>query len=389
MSKNHKNYVYRFITSTSIFDGHDVSIQIIRRFLHENGVEVVHLGHNRSAEEVVSAAIQEGADGIAISSYQGGHVEYLTYTLELLNKYNASNIKVFAGGGGVITPREVDILEKKGVAKIYTPQDGMEMGFIGMINDMKLKCDAARQPFSARINNLIPSLNQPLIDKSHHTLTGLLISMRENSENGLHLETFINKLKRHTKKYKVPILGFTGTGGAGKSSLIDEVILRFLKTYPKKTIAILSIDPTRKKTGGALLADRIRINSLTNNRVFFRSMATRMTGSSTSTYVKDTLEILRKMNFDSIIVETAGIGQSDTEIVNFADICTYVMTPEYGSPSQLEKIAMFDYADYVVLNKSDKVGAKDAFRDVQRAYRNIHKKFDTHSKNLPIFLAFP
>jgi len=380
----------RFITATAIFDGHDASIQIIRRFLHESGAEVIHLGHNRSAEEVIKAAIQEDAHAIAISSYQGGHVEYLTYLISLLKKYNLLNIKIFAGGGGVITSEEISLLEGLGVAKIFTPEEGMTMGFSKMIEYMIEQCIPKDYNDYADDLKLLEDFNTNNISK--HILASSLVTMVERKiydPEIIKLKKFIKDVCINDGKASldIPIIGFTGPGGCGKSSLIDEIILRFTKIYPGKEIAVLSIDPTRKKTGGALLGDRIRINSLTNKNVFFRSVATRLTNQSAHESIKNIINSLKCLNFDAIIIETAGIGQSDTEITNFSDICTYVMTSEYGASSQLEKIAMFDYANAVVLNKSDKVDAKDAFKDIQKVYRNIHKLFDVPSQKLPIFLT--
>jgi len=380
------NKIIRFLTATSLCDGHDVTIQIIRRILHEFGAEVIHLGHNRSVSDIINTAIQEDVDGIAVSSYQGGHVEYFTYIIDSLKKYNAQHIKVFGGGGGVISPAEIELLEKKGVQKIFTPHDGSIMGFSGMIKMMLNACKNNNyiQNTKAIISNYTSNNNIYPISK--------YISLIEESKNNNIYNDFKNNMLKIIEEKSsfnllnnIPVIGFTGTGGSGKSSLIDEIMTRFLKKYPKKNIAVLSIDPTRIKTGGALLGDRIRMNAASNKRIFMRSMATRGNSSSISSSVLETINILKKTGFDLIIIETAGIGQGNTEIFNLADICIYIMTHEYGASSQLEKISMFDYTDFIALNKSDKRGSKDALIDIQKAYRRIHKYFDKELNDMPVF----
>ena len=357
-----KNKV-RFITATSLFDGHDAAIHIMRRILQSQGAEVIHLGHNRSVDEIVNAAIQEDVQGIAISSYQGGHLEYFTYMVELLEESGAGHIKVFGGGGGVISAEEIDILHSRGVSKIFSPEDGQKMGLVGMIQHMLKECDFP-------LKNTIKSK------------TGL------KTFELARLITLAESGKIDSGKFKInpiPVLGFTGPGGAGKSSLVDEVLLRFLQQFPKRKAAVLSVDPTRKRTGGALLGDRIRMNSSSNSRVFMRSMATRRANLATSTAVKDSLTLMKCSDFDLIILETAGIGQSDSEVCDLADLSIYVMTPEFGAPTQLEKIDMLDYADFVVLNKFDRSGALDALRDVQKTFRRNKALFEQSLDEMPVF----
>ncbi len=365
-----KNQV-RFITAASLFDGHDAAIHVIRRILQSEGAEVIHLGHNRSVQEVVDAAIQEDVQGIAVSSYQGGHVEYFTYMLELLKKAGASHIKVFGGGGGVIVPEEIALLHSRGVTRIFSPEDGLKMGLIGMMRFMIEQCDF---PPCKPVAHLPKTFTDQAIAQVISTL---------ELDEAKTLRADIAKQKETQKP--CPIIGITGTGGAGKSSLIDELLLRFLQTFPDKRIAVLSIDPTRKRTGGALLGDRIRFNSTRNPRVFVRSMATRRAHMAVSVHVKEALDVLSLANFDAVILETAGIGQSDSEVAELTDISVYVMTPEYGAGTQLEKIAMLDYADFVVINKFDKRGALDALRDVRKQYQRNHQFFDRDVSTMPIF----
>jgi len=380
------NKIIRFLTATSICDGHDVTIQIIRRILHEFGAEVIHLGHNRSVSEIVNTAMQEDVDGIAISSYQGGHVEYFTYIIDTLKKHNAHNIKIFGGGGGVISQDEIALLEKRGVTKIFTPADGAKIGFNGMIKIMLNSChnekyiDMTKQIISNyNLNNTIYPISRciSLIEESttnikYNNLKNIMIKqIKEKSLSKISIDT--------------PVIGFTGTGGSGKSSLIDEIMIRFLKCYPKKNIAILSVDPTRKKTGGALLGDRIRMNTVSNKRIFMRSLATRGNSSSISLAIKESINLLKNTGYDLIIVETAGIGQGNAEIFDIADICIYIMTHEYGASSQLEKISMLDYTNFIAINKSDKRGSQDALIDVQKAFRRIHKHFNKKLNDMPVF----
>ncbi|MCP4499722.1 MAG: methylmalonyl-CoA mutase family protein [Deltaproteobacteria bacterium] len=376
----------RFVTAASLFDGHDAAIQIMRRILQQEGAEVIHLGHDRSVDEVVNAAIQEDAHGIALSSYQGGHVEYFTYMLQELERRGAAHIKIFGGGGGVIVPEEIDLLHKRGVARIFSPEDGRKMGLVGMIRFMLTECDNAARPEWVLPKSVAASTwNEGFVARSISALEKSiddekdLVSRRQANE--------IREVFAAEEKKPAPAIGFTGTGGAGKSSLIDEVLLRFLEAFPEKKVAVLSVDPTRRRTGGALLGDRIRMNAGRNHRVFIRSMATRRAHSATSEAVKDALEVLKNTGFDLVILETAGIGQSDSEVTELAGLSCYVMTPEYGAPSQLEKIDMLDFADLVVINKFDKDGAEDALRDVRKTYQRNRQRFEEDPSVMPVFPA--
>lgn len=365
----------RIVTAGSLFDGHDASINVMRRIIQSTGCEVIHLGHDRSAEEVVNTAIDEDANSIALTSYQGGHNEYFKYMFDLLKQKNAENIKIFGGGGGTILPQEIKELMDYGIVKIYHPDDGRKMGLQGMINDLVKKSDF----------ELCDKLNDEIENFSvaNHKDIARLISIAENNP-----ELFAknkNLIKKHSKSKNAKILGITGTGGAGKSSIVDELVRRFLINYNNINIAILSVDPSKRKTGGALLGDRIRMNSINNNRVYMRSMATRQSNLALSKHVDDALFILKHAGFDLVILETSGIGQSDTEITEHSDFSLYVMTPEYGAASQLEKIDMLDYADIIVLNKFDKRGAMDALRDVKKQYQRNHRLFDQNIDTMPVF----
>lgn len=365
----------RIVTAASLFDGHDAAINIMRRIIQSTGVEVIHLGHDRSVEEVVNTAIQEDAHAIAMTSYQGGHNEYFKYMFDLLQEKGASQIKIFGGGGGVILPEEIKTLMDYGITRIYTPDDGRAMGLQGMINDLVEKSD-----FNL---NKIPSdidLRSALKNK-HKNSIARLISLAENEP-----ETFqklFSKIKKPTKR--TPVLGITGTGGAGKSSLIDELIRRFLLDFPDKTLGIISVDPSKRKSGGALLGDRIRMNAVNHPNVYMRSLATRQSNLALSKYVAETVEILKAAEYDLIILETSGIGQSDTEIIEHSDVSLYVMTPEFGAASQLEKIDMLDFADLVAINKFDKRGAADALRDVKKQFQRNHQLWETNLDTLPVF----
>ncbi|WP_026695970.1 fused isobutyryl-CoA mutase/GTPase IcmF [Peribacillus kribbensis] len=370
----------RFVTASSLFDGHDASINIMRRILQSSGAEVIHLGHNRSVEEVVNAAIQEDVQGIAISSYQGGHVEYFKYMYDLLQERNASHIRIYGGGGGVIIPREIKELHDYGIAWIFSPDDGRKYGLQGMIDIMIKECD-----FSTVASNLGEKLD--LLKAGDHQTVAQAITLAENQislqdQTAASLE-ILEEVKQQDNR--VPILGITGTGGAGKSSLTDELIRRFLNEIPEKKIAILSIDPTKRKTGGALLGDRIRMNSIFNPRVFMRSMATRDSGSEVSLALKDALSIVSAAGFDLIIVETSGIGQGDASITDFTDLSMYVMTSEFGAPSQLEKIDMIDYADLVVINKFERKGSEDAKRQVQKQFQRSRMLFEQEPDHMPVY----
>jgi len=365
----------RIVTAASLFDGHDASINIMRRILQSSGAEVIHLGHNRSVLEIVDCAIQEDVQAIAITSYQGGHVEFFKYMHDLLKQKGAGHIKIFGGGGGTILPDEIAELQAYGITRIYSPDDGRSMGLQGMINEILAACDA---PTRSMLNGELKE-----IPVKNPKAVGSAITVVENELSGVH--EFIKDIKPLSTKKIIPVLGITGTGGAGKSSLTDELVRRILQDFEDKTIGIISVDPSKRKTGGALLGDRIRMNAISNARVFMRSMATREANTSVTRHLKDSIEILKAAGYDFIIVETAGIGQSGSEIVELADVFLYVMTPEYGAASQLEKIDMLDYADIVAINKFDKRGALDALRDVKKQYQRNQKLFDRSPEEMPVF----
>jgi methylmalonyl-CoA mutase len=353
-----KNKV-RIVTAASLFDGHDAAINIMRRIIQSSGCEVIHLGHNRSVKEIVDCAIQEDAQAIAITSYQGGHLEFLKYMYDMLKEAGCGHIKIFAGGGGVILPDEIQELHSYGIQHIYSPDDGREMGLQGMINHLLYYCDF---PSGDRLNGEIDRIK----DKNPKDIARL-ISAVENFP--VESKEIMEQVHRMAEKTNVPVLGITGTGGSGKSSLIDELVSRFLIDFDSKTAAILSVDPSRRRTGGALLGDRIRMNSINTGRVYMRSLATRQSNLALSKYVREAVNILKAAEFDLIILETSGIGQSDTEITDHSDVSLYVMTPEYGASTQLEKIDMLDFADIIAVNKFDKRGGLDALRDVKKQYR--------------------
>lgn len=365
----------RIVSAASLFDGHDAAINIMRRILQASGAEVIHLGHNRSVAEVVDCAIQEDAQAIAMTSYQGGHVEYLKYMFDLL-KEAGSQSKIFAGGGGTILPTEIKELESYGIRKVYSPDDGRELGLQGMINHLLAAAD---------FPTIQPDwqLDSKLLSQNDSQTLAQCISVAENHPE-IH-QRLQNQLKQGTKKKKSPILGITGTGGAGKSSLVDELIRRFLLDQPEKKAAVISIDPTKRKSGGALLGDRIRMNSIHNSRLFMRSLATRQSNLAISSHIQDAIEICQKASFDLIIIETSGIGQSDSAITEFCDASLYVMTSEYGAATQLEKIDMLDFADIIAINKFEKKGSLDALRDVRKQYKRNHQKFTVADEDLPIY----
>ncbi len=369
-----KNKV-RIVTAASLFDGHDAAINVMRRIIQSTGCEVIHLGHDRSVEEVVNTAIQEDANAIAMTSYQGGHIEYFKYMHDLLVEKGAGDIKIFGGGGGTILPTEIKELMDYGIVKLYHPDDGRELGLQGMINDLVEESDySIGGNYDVDLSKL-KAKNQGEIAR--------LISAAENfpKETAAILKT----IKEGNKKSKTPVLGITGTGGAGKSSLVDELVRRYLSDFSDKTIGIISVDPSKRKTGGALLGDRIRMNSINDPRVYMRSLATRQANLALSKHVGDAVEVLKYAAYDLIILETSGIGQSDTEILEFSDISMYVMTPEYGAATQLEKIDMLDFADLIALNKFDKSGALDALRDVKKQFQRNHKIFDKNVDDMPVF----
>src|SRR5581483_749348 len=364
----------RFITAASLFDGHDAAINVMRRLIQAQGAELVHLGHNRSVEDIVRAALQEDADGIALSSYQGGHNEFFKYMVDMLRERGAGHIKVFGGGGGTITPEEIKALQDYGVERIYHPNDGAKLGLVGMIEDLVKRAESHRQ--ATRVPAQV-SLDDEIS-------VGRMLSA---IEEGLFGEAELAKLRKQwaIAGKKTPVIGFTGTGGAGKSSVVDELLLRFLQAFPQMRIAVLAVDPTRRRSGGALLGDRIRMNSLRSKRVYMRSMATRRQNVATNAVLKDCIAFLRGQGYELVIVETAGIGQSDSEIVDLVDFPMYVMTSDYGAASQLEKIDMLDYADLVVLNKFDKRGAEDALRDVRKQWRRNRVAFKLPDEQVPVY----
>lgn len=369
-----KNKV-RIVTAASLFDGHDAAINIMRRIIQSTGVEVIHLGHDRSVEEVVNTAIQEDVNAIAMTSYQGGHNEYFKYMYDLLQEKGAGHIKIFCGGGGVILPEEIKDLMAYGISRIYSPDDGRTMGLQGMINDLVEKSDF---PLGDSLTNEFE-----LLTKKMPQAIARIISAAENFPEVA--KSTLAEIHTKNKSSKIPVLGITGTGGAGKSSLVDELVRRFLVDFPKKTIGIISVDPSKRKTGGALLGDRIRMNAINTPRVYMRSLATRQSNLALSKHVNQAVEVLRAAEYDLIILETSGIGQSDTEIVEHSDLALYVMTPEFGAATQLEKIDMLDFADLVVINKFDKRGALDALRDVKKQFMRNHNLWDTHQDDLPVF----
>jgi len=365
----------RIVTAASLFDGHDAAINIMRRIIQATGCEVIHLGHDRSVEEVVDCAIQEDAQAIAMTSYQGGHTEYFKYMYDLLQEKGAPHIKIFGGGGGTILPSEIEELQAYGITRLYHPDDGRSMGLQGMINDMIMHCDF---PVGTGLTNeveLLAAKNVPAIAR--------VISAAENyPQESVGLLDQVHAL---AKDNQVPVLGITGTGGAGKSSLVDELVRRFLIDFPEKEIAVVSVDPSKRKTGGALLGDRIRMNSIKSSRVYMRSLATRQSNLALSKHVAEAILVLKAANYDLIILETSGIGQSDTEILDHSDVSLYVMTPEYGAATQLEKIDMLDFADVIALNKFDKRGALDALRDVRKQFQRNHNLWDKAVDSMPVY----
>ena len=360
----------RVVTAASLFDGHDAAINVMRRIIQSTGVEVIHLGHNRSVAEVVDCAIQEDAQAIAMTSYQGGHVEYFKYMYDLLHERGAGHIKVFGGGGGTILPSEIEELHAYGIARIYAPDDGRAMGLQGMINDLVSKSDHdTPDVFGDSLADAVRAGNPLAIAQA--------ISLAERDQR--------ERIVFAADAKRVPVFGITGTGGAGKSSLTDEIVRRFVEDFQDKRIAVVSVDPSKRKTGGALLGDRIRMNAVSHPRVYMRSFATRQANVAINKNVADAISILSYAGFDCIIVETAGIGQSDSQITDVADVSMYVMTPEYGAASQLEKIDMIDYADLIALNKFDKRGALDALRDVKKQYQRSRQLFDQRPDDMPVY----
>jgi len=365
----------RIVTAASLFDGHDAAINIMRRIIQATGCEVIHLGHDRSVEEVVNCAIQEDAQAIAMTSYQGGHTEYFKYMHDLLKEKGAPHIKIFGGGGGTILPSEIEELQAYGITRIYHPDDGRSMGLQGMINDLIQKCDF---PVGQNVQAQVDQLKAKFVPA-----IARVISAAENF--GEESKDILAQVHELAKTTSVPVLGITGTGGAGKSSLVDELVRRFLIDFPEKQIAVVSVDPSKRKTGGALLGDRIRMNSIKSDRVYMRSLATRQSNLALSKHVAEAIIVLKAAEYDLIILETSGIGQSDTEILDHSDVSLYVMTPEYGAATQLEKIDMLDFADVIALNKFDKRGALDALRDVRKQYQRNHNLWEADVDSMPVY----
>ena len=359
----------RMVTATSLFDGHDAAINIMRRIMQAKGAEIVHLGHNRSVAEIVECAIEEDVQGIAITSYQGGHVEFFKYMKDLLDANGCGHIKIFGGGGGTILPKEIEELHQYGITRIYSPDDGRHMGLEGMIEDVLKQSDYP-------VNGNLPITGELLLGEARDIRK--IARAITNAENGLPEEQKINNT------IKIPVLGITGTGGAGKSSVTDEIVRRYLNQYSDKTIAVISVDPSKKKTGGALLGDRIRMNSISSPRAYMRSLATRESDKALSEYVEEAIDICKAARYDFIILESAGVGQSDASILEYVDVSMYVMTPEYGAASQLEKINMLDYADVVCVNKFDKAGALDALHDVRKQYKRNHGLWTAKDEDIPV-----
>lgn len=369
----------RFITATSLFDGHDATINVMRRIMQSTGIEVIHLGHDRSVEEIVNAALQEDVQGIAVTSYQGGHIEFFRYMIDLLRERGGSNIKIFGGGGGVIVADEIEELHSYGVTRIYSPEDGQKMGLQGMINDLVEQSDYDLTTYAPKeLSDILSLLQQGDTRALARVITAV--------ENGAYSEEIKQTIRDTASTIKIPVLGITGTGGAGKSSLTDELVRRFrIDQNDNLNIAILSIDPSRKRTGGALLGDRIRMNAIETPKVFMRSFATRDTGQEISESLPEAIAACKIAGFDLVIVETSGIGQGNAAIVPFVDISLYVMTPEFGAATQLEKIEMLDYADFVAINKFDRKGAEDALRSVRKTYQRNRQLFGQAAEEMPVF----
>lgn len=361
----------RIVTAASLFDGHDAAINIMRRIMQSKGAEIIHLGHNRSVAEIVECAIEEDVQGIAITSYQGGHVEFFKYMKDLLDQNGCGHIKIFGGGGGTILPEEIKELHEYGITRIYSPDDGRQLGLEGMIEDVVKQCDYPLEH--------LPLLATAMTLEEVHDVR-IVARKITLAENGLLAEPI--NIEKSGKK--IPVLGITGTGGAGKSSVTDEIVRRFLNRYTSNTIAVISVDPSKKKTGGALLGDRIRMNAISSPRAYMRSLATRESDKALSKHVQQAIDICKEAGFDFIILESAGVGQSDASILEYCDVSMYVMTPEYGAPSQLEKINMLDYADVIGVNKFDKAGALDALHDVRKQYKRNQGLWDAKDEDLPI-----
>ncbi|MGG3736623.1 fused isobutyryl-CoA mutase/GTPase IcmF [Aeribacillus pallidus] len=371
----------RFVTASSLFDGHDASINIMRRILQASGAEVIHLGHNRSVEEIVNAAIQEDVQGIAVSSYQGGHMEFFKYMYDLLKEKGAPHIRIYGGGGGVIIPKEIKELHEYGIARIFSPEDGRQLGLQGMINLMLKECDFPT--VTSGMEEEVEKLKEGNVNAIAKLITLAEYQVGGQEEVAATVQAVMKEVR--SLAHSIPVLGITGTGGAGKSSLTDELIRRFINEFEDKKVAVLSVDPTKQKTGGALLGDRIRMNAIFSPRVYMRSLATRGSKNELSLAIRDAISVVKAAGFDLVIVETSGIGQGDAEIRDISDVAMYVMTSEFGAPSQLEKIDMIDYADLIVINKFERKGSEDALRQVQKQYQRSHMLFDKDLSEMPVY----
>ncbi|HEY6634441.1 MAG TPA: cobalamin-dependent protein, partial [Acidimicrobiia bacterium] len=378
MSEHQLANKVRFVTATTLFDGHDASINIFRRILQSSGAEVIHLGHNRSGVDIVEAAVQEDAHAIAVTSYQGGHMEFYKYLRDLLVEHDAGHIRIFGGGGGTILPDEGEQLAAYGVTRIYSPDDGRSMGMTGMVADM-----LARSDFPT--GELADDFDLDAVTTANPGVVAGLISAAENYADKY--ADIWERVAERAETSKTPVVGITGTGGSGKSSLVDEVVRRLLIDFTDLTVAIISVDPTKRRSGGALLGDRIRMNSLPHPRAYMRSLATRQANLALSPHIHHAVNIVKAAGYDLVVLETSGIGQSDTEIVDYSDHALYVMTPEYGAATQLEKIDMLDFADMVAINKADKQGAEDALREVRKQYKRNHLAFTAADDELPVYLT--
>ena len=367
---NANKHKIRIVTAASLFDGHDASINIMRRILQAQGAEIIHLGHNRTAQEIVSCAIEEDAQAIAVTSYQGGHIEFFSYMRDLLVENGYGHIKIFGGGGGTILPEEIEQLHAYGITKIYSPDDGRRLGLEGMIKELITLSDFEVED-KGDFSKLF-TLGGPIDVRN----VARAITRLENKDS--------YEMNTKASTAQIPVLGITGTGGAGKSSITDEIVRRYLYLYPSKTIAVISVDPSKKKTGGALLGDRIRMNAIAHPRAYMRSMATRSENVALSKHVSGAIDICKSAGYDFIILESAGVGQSDASIIDYCSVSMYAMTPEYGAASQLEKINMIDYADIICMNKFDKSGAKDALHDVRKQYKRSHQLWDAADETLPV-----
>ena len=380
---NHSKQRLRIVTATSLFDGHDAAINIMRRILQSKGVEVIHLGHNRSVHEIAEAAIEEDVQAIALTSYQGGHMEFFKYLRDLLDESGCSHIRIFGGGGGTILPTEIKWLQENGISRIYSPDDGRSLGLEGMIEELIRETEKTIEDEKGIFWSAEKNWNGKLPLGEYKEIRQIARAITY-AENGKVFRSTVIGQPSSVNQQSSSVIGITGTGGAGKSSVTDEIVRRFLQGFSEKTIAVISVDPSKKKTGGALLGDRIRMNSIHSPRAYMRSLATRETDVALSAYVREALDICRNAGFDLILLESAGTGQSDASILNFCDVAVYVMTPEYGAASQLEKINMLDYADLIVINKADKPGASDALIEVRKQYKRSHGRWNAKDEELPV-----